>query len=185
MVWTIFRLLVAERPLDPHADRRAIAHRQRLVVEPVGEDRLRVVGVDQVGTLVIELPAPTARRPCCRSSDRPTKRAAGFDPAWSRIGPSRVPVHLAMQLQPSTQSCRVTWLCAGMLRSSSSEKLSSFSTSPVTREPVVGEIVGLEREIFRRLRIGRAVRPLRLADFALRHKCAPAFCSPASSRCAW
>ena len=36
--------------------------------------------------------------------------AAAFTPAWSRIAPSRVPVQLAMQLQPSTQSRRVIWL---------------------------------------------------------------------------
>src|SRR5690349_6329682 len=49
----VLRLLVAERTLDPEADRRAVAHRKNLVVEPVGEDCLRVVGVDEIRALVI------------------------------------------------------------------------------------------------------------------------------------
>ena len=49
----VFGHLVAELPLDPQAQRRAMRDRQRLVVHVVGEDRLRMEGVLQVDALVI------------------------------------------------------------------------------------------------------------------------------------
>ena len=41
----VFGLFVAKRPLDPDSDRRAVRDRQRLVVEAIGQDRLRMVAV--------------------------------------------------------------------------------------------------------------------------------------------
>src|SRR5450432_913039 len=49
----VLGLLVAELALDAQAQRRAVRHRQRLVVHGVGQDGLRVVGVDQVDALVV------------------------------------------------------------------------------------------------------------------------------------
>src|SRR5213078_1817834 len=49
----VLRLLVAELALDAAAQGRAIAHRQRLVVELVGEDRLHLVRVVEVDALVV------------------------------------------------------------------------------------------------------------------------------------
>src|SRR5690606_22456579 len=37
----ILRQLIPHRPLNPQPHRRAIAHRQDLVIQPIGEDRLR------------------------------------------------------------------------------------------------------------------------------------------------
>jgi hypothetical protein len=49
----VFGLLVAELALDAAAQRRAVADRQGLVVELVGQDRLRVVGVVELDALVM------------------------------------------------------------------------------------------------------------------------------------
>src|SRR5664279_955265 len=47
----VLGLLVAELAFDPAADRRAIDHRQRMVVEIVGEEGLRMVRLDQADHL--------------------------------------------------------------------------------------------------------------------------------------
>ena len=48
-------MLVAQLALDAHAQRRAVADRQRFAVEAVRDDRLRVIGIDQIDALVIVL----------------------------------------------------------------------------------------------------------------------------------
>ena len=51
----VFRHLVAELPLDAQPERRAVRNRQRLIVHLVGEDGLRVEGVNQRDRLVISV----------------------------------------------------------------------------------------------------------------------------------
>ena len=48
-------MLVAQLAFDAHAQRRAVADRQRFAVEAVRDDRLRVVGIDEVDAFVIVL----------------------------------------------------------------------------------------------------------------------------------
>ena len=61
----VLRVLVAQLPLDAQPQRRAVGHRQRRVVQVVGEDRLRVARVVEVDALVVEIacrPSPSDRR---------------------------------------------------------------------------------------------------------------------------
>src|SRR5690606_40687212 len=50
----IFRLLIAQGSLNPQPDRRAVAYRQRLVVETIAEDRLGMIGIHQIRAGIIE-----------------------------------------------------------------------------------------------------------------------------------
>src|SRR5438067_6710251 len=49
----VLGLLIAELALDPQAQRGAVRDRQEMAVQPPGDHRLRVEGVDQVDALVI------------------------------------------------------------------------------------------------------------------------------------
>src|SRR5665647_3348153 len=65
----VLGVLVAQLALDAQADRRAMRHAQRRAVHVIGEDRLRMEGVDQVDALVIfslsliHISEPTRRTP--------------------------------------------------------------------------------------------------------------------------
>src|SRR5664279_1775952 len=62
----VLGLLVAELAFDPAADRRAIDHRQRMVVEIVGEEGLRMVRLVKVDALVVPRVVAVERRPVHR-----------------------------------------------------------------------------------------------------------------------
>src|SRR6185369_2141364 len=49
----IFGVLVAQLTLDPQPDRRAVRYRQRLVVQLVGQNCLRMVGIFEIDALVV------------------------------------------------------------------------------------------------------------------------------------
>src|SRR5580765_4668493 len=49
----VLRVLVTELALDAQADRRAVRDRQPLVVELIGQDRLRMEGIVHVDALVV------------------------------------------------------------------------------------------------------------------------------------
>ena len=51
----VFGVLVADLALHPEAKRRAMLDRQCLAVHAIGEDGLRVKGVEQVDAFIIEL----------------------------------------------------------------------------------------------------------------------------------
>src|SRR5437868_11907217 len=53
----IFGLLVAELALDAEAQRGAVGDRQKMAVQPPGDQRLRMEGINQVNALVIRLVA--------------------------------------------------------------------------------------------------------------------------------
>jgi hypothetical protein len=57
----IFRHFVAGLTFHPQAKRRAMFDRERRVVEVVGEDRLRMIGIEEVDGLII-LTGPVERR---------------------------------------------------------------------------------------------------------------------------
>jgi hypothetical protein len=54
----IFGVLVAELAFDPQPERRAMRHGQGRAVHLVGQDGLRMVGVDQVDALVVAAIGP-------------------------------------------------------------------------------------------------------------------------------
>ncbi len=75
----------------------------------------------------------------------------GLDARRGRAAsPSGTPVHLPMQLQPSTQSCRVIWVRDGSARSSASDKLTGRSTRPPTSSRQSAKLVVGERADSRR-----------------------------------
>jgi hypothetical protein len=49
----IFRLLVAERALDAHANGCSVGDRKRPIVEPIGQDSLRVPRIDEIAGFIV------------------------------------------------------------------------------------------------------------------------------------
>ncbi len=128
----VFRHLVAELPLDAEPQRRAVRDGKRLVVHLVGENGLRR-GRRRRARSTRNICRPRCR--CFRAHRRNRRRCSarsGFSRARSSSAPSGTPFHLPMQLQPSTQSCRVIWVRDGMARSSASDSSSGVSTRPPT-----------------------------------------------------
>ena len=99
----VFRHLVAELALDAHAQRRAVFHRQRLAVEAVGENGLRVARIDQVDRAVI---FHVARQ-------RALDRIAGSGRRHSGLPASPSP-----RRAPATAACRSIWRCSSSPRRS-------------------------------------------------------------------
>ena len=118
--------LVAELAFDPKPQRRAMADRQGAVVHAVGEDGLRMEGVDQVDALVVGRAAEIV------GAVQDDVARVRLQAPWSSTALSGTPVHLPMALQPSTQSWRVICVREGMARRSASESDWGASTRPST-----------------------------------------------------
>ena len=95
-------MLVAQLALDAQPDRRAVLDRQRRVVELVGEDRLRMVGVVEVDAFVVRLGAVILHRVGAIEHHVARLRARLRPSPAARE--SFAPFHLPIALQPSTQS---------------------------------------------------------------------------------
>jgi len=153
----VFRHLVAELPFEAQPQRRAVGNGQRLAVHVIGEDRLRMRSIDQVDALIERaLSGSTLDSPSSRVSAQwnTTKRASGLTPRARQISASGTPVHLPMQLPPSTQSCRVIWVRAGRLRSSSSDSDNYARDEAVNLQAPIGEMFVDEIEVVLVLRVG-------------------------------
>ena len=147
----VLGLLVAELALDPQAQRRAVRHRQVLAVHAVGQDGLRVEGVNEVDALVVEAGAvegllQVRRRSGTRHSARRLR-----EPGVSQQHAQRDAGPLA-DGAPALDAVVARDLGAGRQRLQVGERQAQgLADQPVHREPPVGEL-GLRRASRRRRR---------------------------------
>ena len=133
----VFRLLVAELALDPQPQRRAMRDRQVLAVHAIGQDRLRMEGVDEVDAFVILAVAVGRLLVFVGAVEHGIARVGLRGPRVCSSRPSGTPVHLPMALQPSTQSCRVIWVRDGQRLELGERERQRLGDETVDREPPV------------------------------------------------